>query len=107
MNLTIDQLTYILERKYTNIKVGGDVLIVCTVTRNPEDGTFTPNNDAHIIEWYVPHISKPTVDELANLWDILKDQYNSDPVRPDSEMAIMLRKNEKNGKPKITVNPDI
>lgn len=107
MELTTDQLTYILERKYTNIRIGSDVMIVCTVQPQMENGSYIQNKDAHIIEWHIPQIPQPTVDEIERLWDILKDQYNSDPARPDSEMYHILRAGSSQGKMKIKVNPDL
>ena len=109
MNLTTDQLSYILERKYTNIQIGNDVLIVCTVTPT-ETGEFIQSDDAHIIEWRLRNFPQPSEEEIDRIWQLVKDQYNSDPSRSDSEMSNFLRatnKTNKTNKPIIKLNTDL
>lgn len=105
MNLTTDQLSYILERKYQNIKIGQDVLIVCSSCM--ENNTLISNPDAFIIEWYLPNIPQPSVQELEITWNNIKDQYNSDPNREDSEMALFLKQRDVKFKPTVIINEDI
>lgn len=101
MNLTIDQLTYILQRKFTNIVPGKDFIVSATIA----DDTKTVNTDASIIEWNIDYISKPTDEELSKYWDILKDQYNSDESRVDSEMFKLVYGKQVNKR--IVINEDI
>ena len=107
MNMTADQLNYVLERKYKNIRIGMDVVVVCTVTNDlsqPEG--FVNNPDAVILEWNVEGIAQPDETELNRLWDVLKDQYHSDATRHDSDMYNFV--NFRNYTiPSIEINEDI
>lgn len=88
--MTLDQLVYVLERKYKNIIIGNDLLVVCT-SRSSDDGRFMINNDdAHLVRWVIPNIMEPTQEQLEEWWDKLKEQYNSDPTRVDSDMYKII-----------------
>lgn len=101
--MTLDQLSYVLEQRYNNIKIGNDALLACTTTRS-EDGRFLINNpDAVIVEWRINYLEQPTADVLDELWVKLSERYHSDPGRIDSEMYKYL--NKKNDTiPPVTIN---
>ncbi|PPD55715.1 MAG: hypothetical protein CTY12_00215 [Methylotenera sp.] len=105
--MTIDQLTYVLERKYINILINTDVSIALDTSH-----TFGPNgevqqyeSDAYIIEWRLD-LEQPTTEQLNQWWNLLKDQYNADPYRPDSEMAAFLKTRAFDYELPIIVNPE-
>lgn len=106
MNFTLDQLSYVLERKFNNLVVGQDALIGCSSIGPDDRGRFIPQDDAYILQWNVKQIPQPTMEDLDKWWDVLKDQYNSDPSRPDSEMFKMINGNMFTIPP-ITINEDI
>jgi hypothetical protein len=85
-SLTLDQLSYVLERKYKNIIIGHDAIISCSVNLSDDNRKYIKNPDAEITEWRLLDIDKPSDDLLGELWNKLKDQYNSDPTRVDSDM---------------------
>lgn len=105
--MTIDQLSYVLERKYINIRIHHDVIIACLTDHQMIDGTFHQTiSDAFISEWRIDYIDRPTNGELDLWWELLKDQYNSDPYRPDSEMSQFLNSRSSTKLP-IVSNPDL
>jgi hypothetical protein len=104
--LTADQLAYVLERKYVGIRIGVDALVTCTVTMERDEyGELPSNNDGFIAEWNLKDIPKPTVEQIMQWWEILSEQYHSDPQRIDSDMRKFVR--SKQPKPTITINEDI
>lgn len=84
--MTLDQLQYIIERKYNNIKMGSDVIIACTLTKTTDGRQLIKNSDAKIIEWNINYLNKPSDSEIDDLWNKLSDQYHADPTRIDSAM---------------------
>lgn len=102
MDLTLDQLSYVLTRKFDKLELGVDACLVCPAKGPDENGVYTPIPGAYIIWWNVDSIPKPTTEELDSWWEVLKDQYNSDPTRDDSDMSKYLR-SQRN----ITINTDI
>jgi hypothetical protein len=84
--MTLDQLQYIIERKYNNIIFGSDVIIACTLSRSEDGRRLINNQDAFIVEWNINYIEKPSEKELDVLWCKLSEQYHSDPARVDSDM---------------------
>lgn len=92
--MTLDQLSYILERKYNNIRIGSDVIIICTTTRSENGRFLIKNPDACIAEWNINDIPQPTVENIHKWWTILEEQYNSDPSRVDSKMYAYLNKDQ-------------
>jgi hypothetical protein len=107
MNFSTDQLSYILERKFINLQVGNQALIVCSAIGPNENGAYIPVNDAYIIQWNLSYIPKPTTEELEQWWEVLEDQYNSDPSRIDSDMYKLVNGVEYNRPVPVTVNMDI
>ena len=101
MNLTLDQLAYILERKYKNIQFGKDVIITCTV----KEDSVENNADATISFWNIDYITKPSEKDIETYWNILKEQYHSDETRIDSDMYKFI--NSKKEEIKIEINEDI
>lgn len=105
--MTSDQLSYVLERKFHNIKPQRDFVVAIDTSHTNVDGIFQQcQGSAYIFEWKIKHITCPTVPELQKYWDILEPQYQSDPNRPDSEMFAYLQ-NRPNIPLPITVNDDI
>ena len=105
--MTNDQLSYILERKYTNIRPHQDFNVATDTSHTTIDGIFQQHQgSAYILEWNIKHIECPTVPELHKYWDMLESQYQSDPDRPDSEMFAYLH-NRPNIQPPIFINDDI
>jgi len=88
--LTLDQLSYVLERKYKNIRIGSDVIISCTVTLAPDGRQYIYNSDAAIVEWRITNIGQPTDELIHDLWNKLQEQYNSNPYRVDSELYKII-----------------
>lgn len=84
--MTLDQLQYIIERKYNNIIFGSDVIIACTLSRSEDGRRLINNQDAFIVEWNINYIEKPSEKDLIALWDKLSEQYHADPARIDSDM---------------------
>jgi hypothetical protein len=109
MNLTSDQLAYILERRYLNIKIGTDVVIKSTASQDPDHPYGWRNNkDAEILEWKVQDYPEPSEQEISRLWGILEDQYNSDPYRMDSQMFLFtITSGGTYTKPKIIINGEL
>lgn len=104
--LTADQLAYVLERKYVGIRIGVDALVTCTVNMERDEyGELPSNNDGFIAEWNLKDIPKPSVEQIMQWWEILSEQYHSDPQRIDSDMRKFVR--SKQPKPTITINEDI
>ena len=107
MNLTVDQLQYVLERKYQGIRLGVDVVVVGTVTEDvshPEG--FINNPDAKILEWKIDNVPQPDDAEIDRLWGILKDQYDVEGHRIDSQMYQFIHYRDWSG-PTITINEDL
>ena len=107
MNISLDQLSYVLERKFININVGQDVQLACSAQLPDEYGNIGLNDDAWITEWRIPSIPKPTDDDISSWWDKLKDQYHSNPDRPDSLMNKYMEKNRIVQRPTIMINNEI
>lgn len=107
MSFTLDQLSYILERKFNNLIVGQDALIGCTVEGPTDRGLYVPNKDACIHQWNVTNFPQPTTEDLDKWWGVLEDQYESDPERPDSAMFKLIHGENTNALPSITMNEDI
>lgn len=106
MQLTSDQLAYVLERKFIGIQVGKDVIVYCTGSMD-NDNEFVHNADAVLSEWKLKEIAKPSDEEIMGWWEKIKEQYHSDPYRPDSEMYLYLKQKEKQSRPPILINEDI
>lgn len=107
MNLSTDQLSYILERKYTGLVPGRDALIICSAEGPDEYGRYTAIDDAKIIQWNIPYLPTPTDEELATLWATLEEQYQSDPSREGSAMWKLVNAQPSATLNQITINADI
>jgi len=104
MQLTADQLSYVLERKYVGLIVGTHVLITGQrATELDEYGDPINLPVGQIAEWNVKNIPQPNEEEIERLWSILEDQYHSDPDRMDSDMHKFMRSRERQ-KINITIN---
>ena len=107
MHLSLDQLSYILERKYINIDIGVDVQLACTAQPPDEFGNHVLNNDAWITEWKLSYIPKPSYEDLEKWWGVLEEQYHSNPDRPDSQMHKYMHSSRVSKKPTIIINSEI
>ena len=88
--MTLDQLCYVLERKYKNIKIGQDVLVICSTSVSDESNMLIRVPDARLMNWKVKHIQEPSQENLEEWWGILSEQYHSDPSRMDSDILKRL-----------------
>lgn len=108
MNMTIDQLLYVLQRKYTGIRPGIDFILTGTIEPDINEPTGTRNNkDASIFQWNLTNIEQPSEQELQRLWSILEQQYHSEPARPDSELFKFTNFRNYSANPNITINEDL
>lgn len=64
--MTNDQLTYIIERTYPNVKIGIEVIVACSVSM--ENNKIIHNNDAFIVTWLTNEYQKPDQDTINDLW---------------------------------------
>lgn len=104
IELTLDQLSYILERKYINCSPGEDFVLTENVEHNPETGRPEPQRNAQIREWHMEGVDQPSDEYLQRLWERLKEEYHGRPNREDSEMAqFMAKRNPR----KITINEEL
>lgn len=105
MNLTVEQLAYVLHRKYQNINPNTDYSLEETMSEDSSNETgWISNGDARIVEWKIETVKQPTESELKKAWEILEPQYNADPTLSDSKLAKYLRRrNQKN----VVVNEDL
>lgn len=105
--MTSDQLSYVLERKFHNIKPQQDFIVATDTSHTNINGIFQQcQGGAYILEWNIKHLDCPTIPELLKYWDILEPQYQSDPNRLDSEMFAYLH-SRPNIQPPIFINDDI
>lgn len=107
MNFTTDQLSYVLERKFTGLVPGRDALLICSADGPDDRGRYTAIADASIVQWNIPYLTKPTDTELAAWWAVLEEQYQSDPSRIDSAMYKLVNSVEQSPDKQITLNLDI
>lgn len=106
-NVSKDQLSYILERKYLGINVGTDVLIEETTTADPTCSRgYISNKDAQIIQWNIADFLQPSNEELERLWGFLEPQFNSDMNQYESELFKYLHPKEFELK-RITINEEL
>ena len=92
--MTLDQLAYILQRKYKNIAIGSDAIIVCSTEKSADGRQFIHLPDARITQWNITYVAQPSDSELNILWERLQEQYHSDPLRRDSEITQFLEPKE-------------
>jgi hypothetical protein len=105
--MTVDQLIYILERKFHNIRNQIDFIVACHTSHTRINDIFEQIiGDAYILEWRIDYIPQPNTEEISNWWKVLEEQYNSDPTRPDSNMVKYLNSRKANNPP-VVINSSI
>lgn len=106
INISKDQLSYVLERKYPGIKVGSDVIIRETTTSDLTCSRgYVSNKDAHIVQWNIG-VPQPSDEDLDRMWTFLEPQFNSDMNQYESELFKYLNPKEFELN-RVTVNEDL
>jgi hypothetical protein len=108
MRLTLDQLCYVLERKYNGIRIGIDVHVTETTTPDITHPTgMRSDENATILSWNISQIPEPSIDQIQKMWSVLEEQYHSDPTRRDSKMYFYVNYKDWDANNFITVNEEI
>lgn len=82
-NLTSEQLEYIIRRRFPQLKIGSDVLII--------ERLDVEVPESWIAEWNSKDISEPSDQEIMNYWIKLEKQYNADPEMEGSKINKFLK----------------
>lgn len=103
----VDQLSYVLQRKYNRSQPGVDYVLAETIIDEKDElGRLKGKGDARIVQWDLD-LPQPSEEYLNKLWTVLEEEYHGQPDRENSQMFIFLELRRMKEDPPVTLNEDL